>query len=146
MSRGTIMFKVVPVSDPPVNSQKTVRMNWTFRRTHSKSSTTTAKKPPQNFIFYYYLCNVLIICSILHCIFFNTDDMRCKLVKEHSKRRWGIEKFRSNVRTGEHLSRDFSELKDFIPKVTFFFMALRLSSRRDFFFLVKMERKDSTSG
>ena len=70
--------------------------------------------------------------------------MRRKSVNEHSKRRWGIEKLRSNVRNGEHLSRDFSELKDFIPKVTFFFMALRLSSRRDFF-LVKMERKDSPS-
>ena len=58
----------------------------------------------------------------------------------------GIEKLRSNIRNGEHLSRDFSELKDFIPKVTFFFfIAIRLSSRRDFFFLVKMERKDSTS-
>ena len=57
----------------------------------------------------------------------------------------GIEKLRSKIRKGEHLRRDFSELKDFIPKVSFFFfMALRLSSRRDFF-LVKMERKDSTS-
>ena len=123
MSRGTIMFKVVPVSNPPVNSQKTVRINWTFRPTHRKSSIITAKKKQKHNTLYFttILCNVLIIFSILYCIFFNTDDMRRKSVNEHSKRRWSIEKLRSNVRNGEHLSRDFSELKDFIPKVTFFF-------------------------
>lgn len=72
--------------------------------------------------------------------------MRGKSVSEYNNRRWGTKKLRSNIKNGEHLSKNFSELKDSIPKLTFFFffMALRLSSRRKFF-LVRLERKDSTS-
>lgn len=41
-------------------------------------------------------------------------------MNEYNKRRWGTKKLRSNIKKGEHLSKNFSELKDSIPKVTFF--------------------------
>lgn len=56
------------------------------------------------------------------------------------KRRWGTKKLRSNIKNSGHLSKNFTQLRDYFSKSLF--IALRLSLRGKFSFLAGVKRKD----
>lgn len=64
-------------------------------------------------------------CSTPRCVFFIVEDGEASEFNEYNKKRWGAKKLKSNITNSEHLSKNFSELRDSIPKVTFFIVQLQ---------------------